>query len=194
MIRTKHQSASQDRAIPGRPDAENRDPRDFYRTPMWATEALLAREKFKGKVWEPACGDGTMSLVMKKYGLNVFSSDLIDRGYGVSGVDFLKPQSRRFDHIITNPPFKLITEFAVVALQIARCKVAMIGRLLWLEGKARQKFFKNSPLARVYVFSERVDISRSDHTPRADGKGGMTAFAWYVWEHGYVGHPELHWI
>ena len=34
---------------------------DFYRTPRWATFALIDNEKFSGEIWESACGDGTMS-------------------------------------------------------------------------------------------------------------------------------------
>jgi hypothetical protein len=34
---------------------------DFYPTPEWATELLLMHEKFKGTIWEPACGEGDMA-------------------------------------------------------------------------------------------------------------------------------------
>ncbi len=198
-VRTKHRSASQDRAIPGRPDAENRDPNDYYRTPRWATEALLDREPLRGRVWEPACGDGAMSIPMIERGYAVYSSDLIHRGYdqGCGGVDFLAPMGLRFvkpECVVTNPPFRLAQQFAERALEVASWKVCMIARTLWLEGIRRKPFFESSPLARVYIFSGRVDIARQDHQAKSTGHGGMTSFAWYVWEHGYEGHPELHWI
>ena len=33
---------------------------DFFPTPRWATFALIDNEKFKGGIWECACGDGTV--------------------------------------------------------------------------------------------------------------------------------------
>ena len=35
---------------------------DFFPTPAWATYALIDNEKFKGDIWECACGDGAMSV------------------------------------------------------------------------------------------------------------------------------------
>ena len=42
----------------------------------------MDRQKFEGNIWECACGDGAMSKVMIENGYEVYSSDLIDRGYG----------------------------------------------------------------------------------------------------------------
>jgi hypothetical protein len=63
-------------------DPKNRHPEDFYPTPPAGTLALLGVEKFRGKIWEPACGDGRMSRVLEESGLSMMSSDLYDRGYG----------------------------------------------------------------------------------------------------------------
>ena len=68
----------------------NRVKNDFYPTPPEATEILLNKFTFNGDIWECACGDGSMSKVLEQKGYDVYSSDLIDRGYGESGVDFLK--------------------------------------------------------------------------------------------------------
>ncbi len=37
---------------------------DFYPTPSWCIEALLACEDFQGQIWEPACP--TIQLVQSK--------------------------------------------------------------------------------------------------------------------------------
>ncbi len=37
---------------------------DFYPTPRWATFALIENERFRGDIWECACGDGAMSDVL----------------------------------------------------------------------------------------------------------------------------------
>lgn len=94
---------------------KNKVPHDFYPTPETATIKLLEREKFKGYVWEPACGNGAMSVVLERYGYHVISSDLIYRGYGEGGVDFLR-SSFKTENIITNPPFKLANKFIHHAL------------------------------------------------------------------------------
>jgi hypothetical protein len=61
---------------------------DFFPTPRWASFALIENEKFNGEIWECACGDGAMSHVLEETGQPVRSSDLYDRGFGESGVDF----------------------------------------------------------------------------------------------------------
>ena len=62
---------------------------DFFPTPRRATFALIENEKFNGEIWECACGDGTMSRVLKEAGQPVRSTDLYDRGFDEAGVDFL---------------------------------------------------------------------------------------------------------
>ena len=171
---------------------ENRQKEDFYPTPPEATYSLLDREKFIGNIWECACGDGAISKILEEKKYNVYSSDLIDRGYGHTGIDFLKTY-RRTDNIITNPPFKLGTEFVYQACHLASKKVAMLCRINFLEGVARGKMFKNTPLKNVYVFSRRITFINPDSGKKSHG-GGMLAFAWFIWEKNYNGKPTIDWI
>lgn len=174
-------------------DTENRERDDFYPTPPEGTRALLAVEKFDGVIWEPACGDGAISKELIAAGYIVGSTDLVDRGYGASGIDFLMEWQPRAPNIVTNPPFKFAEQFARKALDLTTGKVAMLCRLAWLEGRERKKLFESTPLARVWVFSGRLTMLRGGWD---GGKGGgsMTAFAWFVWEHGHKGPPTLGWI
>ena len=71
---------------------------DFYATPKEATEALFNVETFNGNVYEPACGNGIMSEVIKKYN-HCYSSDLVDRGYGQVNTDFLNTNWSTVDNI-----------------------------------------------------------------------------------------------
>jgi len=171
---------------------ENRQKEDFYPTPPEAIYSLLEREQFIGNIWECACGDGAISKILKEKKYNVYSSDLIDRGYGDTGIDFLKTY-RRTDNIITNPPFKLGTEFVYQACHLASKKVAMLCRINFLEGVARGKMFKNTPLKNVYVFSRRITFINPDSGKKSHG-GGMLAFAWFIWEKDYNGKPTIDWI
>lgn len=170
--------------------SDEREKDDFYPTPPEGTEALLQHEKFNGSIWEPACGDGAISRVLERHGYDVFSSDLVDRGYGESGWDFLMEYQRQAPNIITNPPFKHAQEFAEKALILTTGKVAMLCRLAWLEGIARKEMFERTPLKTVYVFSKRLHMAKGGE----EVKSGMIAFAWYVWEHGYEGDPRIKWI
>lgn len=191
--------ADRDRAIPGRPDTANRAENDFYRTPRNAVEALLKVEKFEGVVWEPACGDGAISDVMLEHGLTVYSSDLVDYGYKHAGPthNFLAKTTGldfQVNHVVTNPPFKLALEFAKRSLEVADGKVALLCRLLWLSSQKRKAFFEASPLARVWIFSKRINFNRDDD-PRFDsGKGGMVDYMFCVWQQGYTGKPEINWF
>jgi hypothetical protein len=164
---------------------------DFYPTPPAATEALLRVESFDGPIWEPACGDGAISRVLEAAGHAVISTDLVDRGYGEPRIDFLMEYTPRAPNIVTNPPFKLAVPFVRKSMQIAERKTAMLLRITALEGLERRKLFETTPLARVWVFSKRITFARGEQSTHG---GGMLAFSWFVWEHGYTGKPTLGWI
>jgi len=174
----------------GKPEKRQKD--DFYPTPPEATYSLLNKEQFTGEIWECACGNGAISNILKEKNYNVYSSDLIDRGYGDTGIDFLKTY-RKTDNIITNPPFKLGTEFVYQACHLANKKVAMLCRINFLEGVARGKMFKNTPLKTVYVFSRRITFTNPDTNKKSHG-GGMLAFAWFIWEKDYNEKPTIQWL
>ncbi|GLQ25116.1 hypothetical protein GCM10007853_29900 [Algimonas ampicilliniresistens] len=164
---------------------------DFYPTPAWATHALLENECFDGDIWECACGDGAMSSVLADRGAQVFSSDLYDRGFGESGVNFLT-HNRRANNIITNPPYNSAQGFVERGLQQSNNKLALLLRLAFLEGSHRAKtIFTDHPPSRVWIFSERITFY-----PRgAQKKGsGTTAYAWFVWDKAAEIGTQLNWI
>lgn len=169
----------------GRPD------NDFYPTPRNAVEALLAVERFPGLVWEPACGDGAICKVLEETGHIVLATDLIDRGYGEGGRDFFN-ESRRVNHIITNPPYKYAERFVRHSLAQADGKVAMLLKLQFLEGKKRKAFFEKFPPKTVYVFTYRLKMNREgEDKPQSSS---MLAFAWFVWEAGNLDQPIIRWL
>jgi hypothetical protein len=173
---------------------ELREKDDFYPTPPEGTEALLSVEKFDGPIWEPACGAGDMSRVLETAGYEVVSTDLVARGYGQSRVDFLMESRSLAPNIVTNPPFKLAEQFATKAISLAAAKVCLLVRIQFLEGASRRVLFNRSPLARVWVFSWRLPISRGEVKPIEERTGSMATYAWFVWEQGFIGKPTLGWI
>lgn len=174
-----------------RTDPGNREANDFYPTHPGATGALLSVESFDGPIWEPACGEGDISRVLAEAGYSVVSSDLIDRGFGETGRDFLLSREPLAPNIVTNPPFKFASEFVERALSLTTGKVAMFLRLAFLEGVGRGGKFPNQPLARVWVMSRRVPMWRGEVR---DEIGSLMAMAWFVWEHGHQGQPTLGWL
>lgn len=172
---------------------------DYYATPPKTTQAILDVIELTGSILEPACGEGHISEVLKKNypDSDITSTDLIDRGYGAGGIDFLEEEyDRTFDNVITNPPFKYMREFTEKALEIAEDKVIMFGKIQFLEGQRRKEFLKNSPLKYVYVFSERQNPMRNGSPVDENGKkwSSTMCFAWFVWEVGYQGEPVIRWL
>ena len=80
---------------------------------------------------------GHLSKRMIELGKKVHSTDLINRGYGIGGVDFLKATENPYEAVITNPPYKIALEFIEKALDISDegTKIAMFLKLTFLEGK-----------------------------------------------------------
>lgn len=173
-------------------DYENREKDDFYPTPPEGTQALLSVEQFDGPIWEPACGDGGISKVLLANGHEVISTDLVDRDYGESRVDFLMEWQPRAPNIVTNPPFKMVAPFMQKALSLSVGKIAFLLRLACLEGVERGEIYRQTPLARVWVFSKRLTIWRNgDPTSH---RGGTVAFAWFIWDRAYTGKPTIGWL
>lgn len=164
---------------------------DFYPTPFWATHALLENEVFPKNVWECACGNGAMSKVLKNNGYKVRSSDLFDRGYGESGINFLETKDK-VDAVITNPPFHSAEGFVKAATEQVDKKFALLLRLAFLESanRARTIFSGNAP-SRVWVFSERITFYPAGVKKAGSG---TTAYAWFVWDKEHIGPTELNWF
>ena len=91
-----------------------REENDFYATNPIALELFLENYKQLNKmVWECSCGQGHLSKKLEEQGYDVFSSDLIDRGYGITPVNFLEQDDIKIwnGDILTNPPFNLAKIF-----------------------------------------------------------------------------------
>lgn len=167
-------------------DNGDREPNDFYPTPERGTIELIKRIELYGIIWECACGDGAISRLLPE---NTISTDLIDRGYGQGGVDFLKTE-KQVDWIITNPPFKLATKFARHAIRCSK-NVALLVKIEFLGGVDRYKLFKEHPIKKIYVFSQRLNIYKSGIKTK---NSTMFCFAWFIWERGYKGETTIDYI
>lgn len=110
------------------------------------------------------------------------STDLIDRGYGQGGVDFLQTDEIWDGDIITNPPYKYAKEFVEHAMNVIPDgrKVFMFLKLQFLEGKARGELFKKYPPKCVYVSRSRILCAKNGNFEEMKAGGGSAvAYAWY---------------
>jgi hypothetical protein len=172
----------------------DREQNDYYATEPKAVEMLLELESFGGDVWECACGEGHLSEAMRNKNINVYASDIVNRGYG-EVYDFLSKDNKEWNgDIITNPPYKYAYEFIEKALKITKKgnKVAMFLPIRYLEGKARKKLFRKYPPKKVYVSSSRLKCAINGNFDKM--KGSATSYAWFVWKNGYKGKTTLDWF
>ena len=175
----------------------NRADDDYYATDPRAMEELLKFEVFHRNVWEPACGGGHLSSVLKEHGYSVRNSDVVDRmgDGGVELLDFIEGDTGTWEgDIITNPPYSFAQEFVEKALStvVDGSKVAMFLKLTFLEGKKRKGMFAKHPPKRVYVFSSRVSCAKGGDF--SSTQSSAVAYAWFIWEKGYSMDTIVRWI
>ncbi len=191
-------------SLAGTSPTRERAEHDFYATPFSTTRAILDAEPLEGSILEPAAGEGHISVILKeRYPDNeIVSTELVSRADEFDcniqyGIDFLKHDyGRKFDNVITNPPFSLAKEFIEKALCIARKKAIFFAKIQLLEGETRYPLFHHNPPARIYVFTRRQNPWRNGSP--VDEKGhkwsSTMCFAWFVWETGYYGDPIIKWL
>lgn len=175
---------------------------DYYATSPIAIDKLLTVETLNKNIWECAVGGGDLACRLNDFGYNVYSTDIVDRGYSdFDGIqDFLTADKLPFGScdILTNPPYKNATEFVLKALELLKTgdKCYMFLKLTFLEGKARYKeLFSKYPPKVIYVFSERVLCAKNGEFDYMKAHGGSAiAYGWYVWEKGRKGETKIKWI
>lgn len=164
-------------------DQVEREPDEFYPTPPEPTRAFLHVERNRLSdfvtIWEPAVGDGAMMREMESLGIDVFPSDIVDRGCGAYIQSFYEFQehSRPSRAIITNPPFNECNSGDWIRHAIGRLGVEYMALLLplnWMGASTRGGLWSEFTPARVYVMRWRIDWT---------GAGGNPSInAWFVWD------------
>lgn len=161
--------------------SEPHDSLDDFPTPPWAGRALceyVISFSSDQVCWEPACNRGYLVKGLSEYFSTIHQSDIHD--YGQEEVqDFLFPNDRSADWIITNPPFRLAEQFIDKANDTALVGTAMLVRSQFLESVGRfQRLFSKNPPSVIAQFSERVPMVRG----RVDENiSTATSYCWVVW-------------
>lgn len=176
------------------------DEYDFYETPKWATERAVNAMISDGilnksdVIYEPCCGAGAISSVLKEYGFeNVMASDIQTEDYicGEKGVDVYEIPDKCCDVVLTNPPYNLMTKNSMLSefLRISNKKVILLLNIYFLASKSRKELLETSHLRHLYVHSDRVTMFPFGQ--EAPKNGGTKMFAWFVWDKEYNGKPTI---
>lgn len=177
---------------------------DFYETEPAATHAVLRflmhewyrKQEVKNlRVWEPACGRGAISNIMLEYKAmidGVISTDLIDRGFGTSGVDFMSvdrlPATSRgvYDTIITNPPFELTYDFFMHASLLGAERVVFLMKAQYWHSNWQKPPFTSKQMWNGWKPSWWLPLCwrlQFKDTSSMDKKPSSTMdTAWCVWD------------
>jgi hypothetical protein len=170
----------------------DRIPLDFYRTPVWCTEALLSKVKFGRVIMEPACGDGAIVGVLRTAGHHVLASDIKDYGCLAQMRDFFSIGATAIDAIVANFPYEGSDKFIAHALWIAEhwaAKVAVLQRHEYDCAKQRRSLFADHP-----AFDRKITLTKRPRWSDSDKASPRFNFSWYVWDFcREPGPPQLEW-
>jgi hypothetical protein len=165
----------------------DRHENDWYIESERDVDWLLDRVEFDGPTLDPACGRGNIPQRFLARGLPCVGYDLVDRGYGTAGGDFLAyrpPHGIQWANIVTNPPYRIAREFIEHALTIATRRVAALVQLRFLAGQRRGRLYRATPPEMVLTYSVRPSMPPGDVAMAA--KGGKVDYVWMIWN---VAHP-----
>lgn len=174
----------------------DREPNDFYATHPSAIPPLLNILQLpKGSlIWENSCGEGHLCKPLIEAGHHVIATDLMNRGFGIGGIDFLQPSwfdQNTYNAIIMNPPYKHAEAFIRKSLMICTTVCAFL-KLTFLESDTRREFFKQYPPEIVAVFCSRVPCAMNGRFE--DYKSHPVCYAWFIWRNNNQNPPQILWI
>ncbi|TXH13717.1 MAG: hypothetical protein E6R03_10815 [Hyphomicrobiaceae bacterium] len=174
---------------------------EFYPTPSWAVHRLLDRcleshELDRGTFLEPAYGNGAIPLAFQTYqeridGVEWYGIDvdldanvMKEAGGRVKVGDFTtysivrhsekyKAFPKRFDLVITNPPFSLAMDYLITASQITN-SIFMLLPITWLASAKRHNVISKY-VPDTFLIPDRVSFT-------GDGASNSVEYAWFYWD------------
>ena len=174
------------RAMAGGGDKVNRQPNDFYPTPVEVTRALLRVEGqclanvCPGPVWEPCGRGGAILRELRAAGFDTVGSDIVpDAGNGVAQLDLLSAKRALARKVVTNPPFAIAGE--MIGTLLERLKVdylALLVKAQFWHAEERRALFRRHRPARIWAMTWRPDFL-------ALGAPTMEC-QWVVWQRGWA--------
>jgi hypothetical protein len=130
--------------------------------------------------------------VLRDTGHSVVASDILHYSFPLNfETDFLTrwraPAGTEL--ILTNPPYRLATEFVDHALTLCP-RVIMLCRLGFLESERRTRILDTGTLAAVHVFKRRLPMMHREGWTGPRASSAMP-FAWFVWNRNHVGPATI---
>lgn len=168
--------------------AAKRRENDFYPTRQSEfIHVLIDAEGQKippGTITDPACGEGDILKVFADRGYRTNGSDLIDRGYGRGGIDFLTVEMPEVDIIVTNPPYDnaLDEAFVLRAIDMRVKYAAFLLKSEFFHCQRRLRLYDRCAPARIYPLTSRPDFT-------GQGRNHKT-FSWVVFTPRRPTHPN----
>ena len=141
---------------------------DDFQTPPEALLPLFPRLNKKWVIWECAEGEGNLTTALKKNGFKVIGTDIL------TGKDFLTWRPKKFDCIITNPPYSLKQQFLERAYQLGK-PFAFLLPLTTLETRKRQGLFNDHGVEMI-IFDRRIHFE----TPQKKDSKSWFQVAWFT--------------
>ena len=175
---------------------------DFYSTHKDSINTFLQeflKEHEIKNAWECAVGKGNIAKVLEKYNINVFSSDIVNRGYkDTVEKNFLEFDSlinSNIDTIITNPPYCINNDFMKKSIELNPSKyIILYLKITFFEGKKRYKFFEKYKPYRIYVHPSRQSCNFLG-LEKFENKNSSVCYSWWVWKtDDYSQNPTVHWL
>lgn len=181
---------------------KNNNDLDFYETPAWATTKAVEQMIVDGvldkyeDIYDPCCGAGAITDVLKTYFENVRASDIQEELYidGKKGIDVYDIPDNACEVVFTNPPYGLMTKDNMLNefLRISSKKVVLLLNVFFLSSRARKEMLETSSLRHVYIHSDRLTM-HPYNSPKPKN-GGTKMYVWCVWDKDYNGKPTISWI
>lgn len=162
---------------------------DHFQTPDYALRPLIPYLKPGAYIWECAEGTGNLGEGLESQGFGVRGSDLYPRR-NQRPIDFLdtndypdwllirlgiieeKPALKKFDYIITNPPYSLKNEFLKQCYDIG-LPFALLQPITFFGTFKRQRMFADYDLD-VLFLGGRINFE----TPSGQGSGAWFETMW----------------
>jgi hypothetical protein len=167
---------------------------DWYVEPEDVTLGLAAMETFRGRTWDPACGQGNVVRGLIASGLkHAFGTDKVrrtDEAWFRGEMDFLADglvAPSGVSNIVFNAPYgraKVAEAFIRRALPLAEHKVAAFVEARFLFGERRaQNLFAELPPTRIYYVVPRPSVPPGEYLAAGHkASGGKADYVWLVWD------------
>ena len=143
-----------------------------FQTPARAILPLLKYIPKEWTIWECASGKGNLIKAFKEKGYKIIGTDILN------GYDFMMYEIKKYDCIITNPPFSYKQQFLERAYLLKK-PFAFLLPLTTFETEKRQKLFKKYYEYTKFIFmNKRINFI----TPSGAGSGSWFATMWVCYK------------